>query len=100
MHPPSIAKEAEIQDFTPLDDFNQSFLSFVGFKDNGESTDRVPFDMKSTLVTFKDMARYLLAEEKLRIFFETNDLGGSPMASEVFGPEFYGYCKGVMFGVL
>jgi hypothetical protein len=70
VHPPSIAKEAEIQDFTPLDDFNQSFLSFVGFKDNGESTDRVPFDMKSTLVTFKDMARYLLAEEKLRIFLK------------------------------
>ena len=45
-----IAEEAEIQDLTPLDDSNQSLLSFVGFRDNGESTDHVSSDMKSKVL--------------------------------------------------
>ena len=61
-----IAEEVEIKDLTPLDDIGQPLPPHVSSRVNGESTYQVVVDKKSTLVSAKVMARYLLAKEKLR----------------------------------
>lgn len=59
-------KEDESKDLTPLDDYDQQLPPLAGSIGNGESTNHVAFDMKSTLVSVKVMARHLLAEMKLK----------------------------------
>ena len=88
-----IAKEAEIQDFIPLDDSDQPLPPHVGSRVSGKSTDHVAIDMKSTLVSAEVIAKHLLAKE-------TNNPGGSLMALEVFKPKFCGCSKGELRGVL
>ena len=61
-----IAKEAEIQYLSPLDDFDQSLLPYDVSRVSGEGIVHVASDMKSTLVSTEVMARYLLAKEKLK----------------------------------
>ena len=61
-----IVQEVEIMDLTTLNDSNQQLLVFVGFRVSGESTNHVTDDLKFTLVNVEVMARYSLAEEKLR----------------------------------
>jgi hypothetical protein len=51
-----LAKEVEIQEFSPIDDFDQLLPPLVGFRVGGESTDHVAFDLKSTLVSAEIMA--------------------------------------------
>ena len=61
-----IAKEARIQDLTPLDDFDQSLPPHFGSRVSDESIDHVASDMKSTFVSAKIIVGYLLAKDKLR----------------------------------
>ena len=55
-----------MQDLTPLDDFDQPLPPLVGSRVSGDNTNHVAFDLKSTLVSPKVMARCLLAKEKLK----------------------------------
>ena len=52
-----ITKEVEIQDPTPLDDYDQPFPLHVGSSVNDESTDHVAPILKSILVSVKVMPK-------------------------------------------
>ena len=74
----------------PLDEFDQPLPLLVGSRVSVECHDHVTSNLKSTLVSAKVMARNLQAKEKFYERFESNNLGRSTMALEVFGPEFVG----------
>ena len=57
-------EENEIQNLTPFNDFDQALPPFIGFNVSSENIDHVESDLKSTLVSVKVMARYMLAKEK------------------------------------
>ena len=54
------------QNLTPLDDYDQPLPPHCGSRVRSKSTDHVALNMKSTLVSAKVMAGYLLDKEKLR----------------------------------
>jgi hypothetical protein len=61
-----LVEEVEIQVLTLLDDSDQLLPPPLGSRVSGESIDHVAFDLKSTLLSAKVMARYWLAKEKFR----------------------------------
>ena len=59
-----IEKEVEIQELTPLNDFDHPLPPPIGSRFSGESIDHLASNMKSTLVSYEVTAKYLLAKEK------------------------------------
>ena len=51
------AEDVEIQDLTPLDEFDQPLPPPIGSRVSGESIDHVASDLKSTLVSAEVVAR-------------------------------------------
>ena len=61
-----ISKDVEMQDLTHLDDFDHPLPPPIGSRVSDESTNHVAFNLNSTLVGAKVLAKYLLEKEKLR----------------------------------